>query len=439
MSTAPTPLKAWLATACAGQKPAGLGVLARKPLEEADQLARIPGRRPDGPDRRGRRDRRRTAAPATTASLDVERTGTGPWRRRRSPGCRARRRRRGSSCRPDSASSTPRRRTSISPMGELAGPRCASSSWPTRLRATTRPSPSTASAFTDVVPMSMPDRDLECHLPPAGHAPTVSDACVSPEMYRLLAPATDRSTGGRPCPHCPRSTAPGCSSPARRRASARRWPRCSPTGGDRRRRGPPGRPARRGPRAALPRRTRRPHACGPSTWPTPRPPSGWPLEAWDALRPPRRRWCTTRPSRSAATCSELTLADGRRGDARQLHVARSRMTPGRAPADARARPRRDRERVEPRRPPRHRRTRPPTARRKFALVRLERVAWPSTSGTPASTFASSSPGPIDTEIWDLPDNDPAALRRAVRAARDRRRRRSSTPSRATRSSATCPT
>ena len=48
------------------------------------------------------------------------------------------------------------------------------------------------------------------------------------------------------------------------------------------------------------------------------------------------------------------------------------------------------------------------------------------------------PGPIDTEIWDQPDNDPAAFQRAVRARGRLRRRHRRRASRATASSTTCP-
>ena len=90
------------------------------------------------------------------------------------------------------------------------------------------------------------------------------------------------------------------------------------------------------------------------------------------------------------------------------------------------------------------RSRSASSRRRRTRRRSSRCAagpsrWRSTSGRRASRCASSSPAPIDTEIWDQPGNDPAHYDGPLEPPSVGGRRRSSTRSRATASSATCPT
>ena len=96
-----------------------------------------------------------------------------------------------------------------------------------------------------------------------------------------------------------------------------------------------------------------------------------------------------------------------------------------------------RQRVEPGRPARHH-PRGGLLRGQVRAVRLERGDGPRPVGHGVEVRLIQ-PGPIDTEIWDQPDNDAAALRRPARAARRSWPRASSPPSRATPSSTTCPT
>ncbi len=132
-------------------EPGRVGVRPGQPLEEphhlvggAVGLAARPGPPLVAVEQAGRDRTTRRRPP---------RTATAPWRPRRSPGCRARRRRRSPT---GPAPRAPRRARPHRPDGPARRLATTAARGRRELLATTRPSPSTASALTDVVPMSMP-------------------------------------------------------------------------------------------------------------------------------------------------------------------------------------------------------------------------------------------------------------------------------------------